>query len=128
MHGRVGDLDLEAYSESIYPERLGWSPLRALRAGRFKLIDAPRPELFDLARDPFEERNVYEERRELAAAMAARAEVIARAGRVTSQEATPELRERLNALGYLTRTRTKPIAGGERLPDPKDVIHLLQWR
>ena len=128
MHGRVADLDLEAYSESIYPERLGWSPLRALRVGRFKLIDAPRPELFDLARDPFEERNIYEERRDLAATMAARAGLIAGAGRVTPQDATPELRERLNALGYLTRTRTTPTAGGDRLPDPKDVIHLLQRR
>jgi arylsulfatase A-like enzyme len=128
MHGRVADLDLEAYAESIYPERLGWSPLRALRVGRFKLIDAPRPELFDLARDPFEEKDIYEERRALGATMAARAKRIAAAGRVTPQDTTPELRERLNALGYLTRTRTKPIAGGERLPDPKDVIHLLQRR
>ena len=128
MHGRVSDLDLEAYSESIYPERLGWSPLRALRVGRFKLIDAPRPELFDLARDPFEERNIYEERRALAATMAARAQLIAGAGRVTPQDATPELRERLNALGYLTRTRTTAVNGGDRLPDPKDVIHLLQRR
>ena len=25
--GRRHDLELEAYSESLYPERLGWSPL-----------------------------------------------------------------------------------------------------
>ena len=35
----------------------------ALRGGRYKLIDAPRPELYDLERDPFEERNIFEERR-----------------------------------------------------------------
>ena len=49
MRGHAGDLDLEAYAESIYPERLGWSSLRALRVGRFKLIDAPRPELYNLS-------------------------------------------------------------------------------
>jgi arylsulfatase A-like enzyme len=61
MRGRGRDLRLEAYSESLYPARLGWSPLRALRDGRFKLIDAPRPELYDLERDPFEELNIYNE-------------------------------------------------------------------
>ncbi len=113
MHGRVADLDLEAYAESIYPERLGWSPLRALRVGRFKLIDAPRPELFDLAQDPFEQTSIYEHRRELAAAMTARADAIAGAGRVARREVPAELRERLAALGYVT---------------PKDVMHLLQRR
>ena len=48
LTGRRSTLDLEAYAESEYPRRLGWSPLRALRDGRFKLIDAPRPELYDL--------------------------------------------------------------------------------
>ena len=37
-----------AYSESLYPARLGWSPLRALRNDRYKVIVAPRPELYDL--------------------------------------------------------------------------------
>ena len=46
MGGR--DLDLDVYAESFYPQRLGWAPLRTLRRGRFKLIDAPRPELYDL--------------------------------------------------------------------------------
>ena len=63
MRGQPQDLKLDAYSESLYPRRFGGSPLRALRAGRYKLIDAPRPELYDLDRDPFEQRNIYDERR-----------------------------------------------------------------
>lgn len=43
--------------------------LFALRTGRFKLIDAPRPELYDLRLDPFEERNIFEQRRGLGAAL-----------------------------------------------------------
>src|SRR6185436_17829401 len=39
----------------------GWSPLRAVRTARWKLIDAPRPELYDLQRDPEETRNVIEQ-------------------------------------------------------------------
>ena len=42
----------------------GWSPLRSLRSGRFKFIEAPRRELYDLERDPFEQQNLYQERRD----------------------------------------------------------------
>lgn len=49
MTGASADLNLDAYSESYYARyHYGWSELRALRAGRFKLIAAPRPELYDL--------------------------------------------------------------------------------
>src|SRR5205823_5536801 len=47
MKGTRQQMDLEAYSESLYPQQFGWSPLRALRANRFKFIEAPRPELYD---------------------------------------------------------------------------------
>ena len=46
-----------AYSESMAPNlQFGWSPLHSLRTPAFKFIDAPRPELYDLANDPGEER------------------------------------------------------------------------
>src|SRR6185503_17340970 len=51
-------LGLIAHSESWYPRyHYGWSELRAIQDGRFKLIRAPRPELYDLATDPREERD-----------------------------------------------------------------------
>jgi hypothetical protein len=130
MLGRRRDLDLEAYAESLYPERLGWSALRALRSGRFKLIDAPRPELFDLDRDPFEERNVHDERPDVARAMTARLHVLAadRGGspsRAAAPGPTRELRARLAALGYLgSGLRPIPPAGALR-PDPKDCIGIF---
>ncbi len=39
--------------------RWGWAPLRALRADNTKLIEAPRPELYDLQADPKELKNLY---------------------------------------------------------------------
>ena len=52
-HGASSALD--AYSEAMYPlHHYGWSDLRALRSGRYKVIDAPRPELYDIDRDPGE--------------------------------------------------------------------------
>jgi arylsulfatase A-like enzyme len=52
MGGQRTASGLEGYAESMYPARFGWSPLRTLRDGRFKLIGAPHPELYDLEQDP----------------------------------------------------------------------------
>jgi arylsulfatase A-like enzyme len=120
-------LDLEAYSESLYPQRFGWSPLRSLREGRYKLIDAPRPELYDLERDPFEQRSIYQERRDVANAMERRLSELADPAFSGSSAgltvASPEVRQRLAALGYVASGHP-PNAAPERrdLPDPKDCI------
>jgi choline-sulfatase len=47
------------FGETDYPLRWGWAPLRALRTDDAKLIDAPRPELYDLRADPKEMNNLY---------------------------------------------------------------------
>ncbi len=47
-----------AYSESFYPAEFGWSPLRSIRNGHYKYIDAPKPELYDLTADPQELHNL----------------------------------------------------------------------
>jgi hypothetical protein len=42
-----------AYSETFYPfSSFGWNPLHALESERFHFIEAPKPELYDLAADP----------------------------------------------------------------------------
>jgi arylsulfatase A-like enzyme len=123
MCGRRSHLDLEAYAESLYPMRLGWSPLFALRHGRYKLIDAPRPELYDLDGDPFEQHNVYDERRTIANAMSARVAILKR-GTATAEERihlTADLRARLSSLGYLG-SAAAGVTPESPLPDPKDRI------
>jgi arylsulfatase A-like enzyme/Tfp pilus assembly protein PilF len=47
------------FGETDYPLRWGWASLRALRTADAKLIDAPRPELYDLQVDPKEMNNLY---------------------------------------------------------------------
>jgi len=47
------------FGETDYPLRWGWAPLRALRTENAKLIEAPRPELYDLQADPRELKNLY---------------------------------------------------------------------
>lgn len=103
----------------------GWSPLEGMFDGRFKLIVAPRPELYDLAADPREKRNLLDGtpaereparrlKRELAAAR--------RAFRIhPPEEADPELTNALKSLGYLSGSGTR----GKGTLDPKDGILLL---
>jgi choline-sulfatase len=131
MRGRRGDLDREAYAESLYPQRFGWSPLRALRQGRYKFIEAPRPELYDLHRDPFEERNLYDERRPMADALAQRLAVIgdrepAPGGRAEAGLVSPALQQRLAALGYVGSVSPRALPEAADLPDPKDCIGFFQ--
>jgi choline-sulfatase len=47
------------FAETDYPLRFGWAPLRALRTANSKLIEAPRPELYDMKTDPSELKNLY---------------------------------------------------------------------
>jgi N-sulphoglucosamine sulphohydrolase, C-terminal len=128
MAGRAPPLDLEAYSESLYPRRFGWSPLRALNDGRFKFIEAPRREQYDLEIDPFETRNVYDERRLLADAIARRLNALdgTNALDITTAHEPPEpLRQRLAALGYVGAMERRPSGPLEPLVDPKDCIGLV---
>jgi tetratricopeptide (TPR) repeat protein len=95
-----------------------------LRQGRWKLIQAPRSELYDLASDPGETRNLLAERpRE-----AARLREALRAFRDNDQPATtatpePEVAERLRALGY-AGLAPAPVPEGTLLEDPKDTVEL----
>ena len=52
-------VDAPSFAESLVPLlHYGWSDLRAVRDGRWKYILAPKPELYDLERDPGELRNL----------------------------------------------------------------------
>jgi choline-sulfatase len=57
--GNVDDLELAAYGETLGGYlRFGMSPLRCLRVRGWKLIHAPTPELYDVAEDPGETRDL----------------------------------------------------------------------
>jgi choline-sulfatase len=119
----AGPLDLEAYAESLYPQQFGWSSLRSLRASRYKLIEAPHPELYDLERDPFEQHNIYEKRRGLAEVMERRLAALGR-GASAQDPAAPsaEVQERLATLGYVAGRPTPSSPGVRDQPDPKDCM------
>jgi choline-sulfatase len=131
MTGARRELGLDAYSETMYPlHHYGWSDLRAIRSGRYKVIDAPRPELYDLERDPKETTNLFEQRRTLGEGMIGRLRGI-EAGfsrtvaALPAGDVDPEARARLAALGYVgsfVASASDPRTGRA---DPKDKIGLF---
>ena len=127
MNGGQRTAELPAFSQSLYPQRFGWSPLHGLREGRYKAIDAPRPELYDLDLDPLEQRNIYDQHRSLATAMIERVRVMAKpsASAASNQQTNAnDVLARLSSLGYVGSPRVEPSPDGEGLPDPKDCVGL----
>src|SRR5687767_4200196 len=59
-----------SYGEAYYPQyHFGWSRLLSLRKSDYKYIDAPKPELYDLKKDPGETVNLYASKTETAKQM-----------------------------------------------------------
>jgi tetratricopeptide (TPR) repeat protein len=112
-----------AYAEARYAYyHFGWAPLAALQDGDWKYIEAPEPELYDLARDPGERDNVIDAEPDRASELAARLAV--RAADTRETETAPldeESRRALEALGYVTAPGTR-----EDLPDPKRMLGVVQ--
>jgi len=118
------------YCETEYPRRaFGWSALRSLTTADWKLIDAPRPELYDRRFDPQELENVIALHPEEASAL--RAELEEMVADMTPGNAEPvELdavaAERLRSLGYVAAG--EPDGGDERRSgtDPKDMVEVYR--
>ena len=113
-----------AFGETDYPLRFGWAPLRSVRAEGFKFIEAPKPELYDLQKDPGELKNEYgptsemvQKGRKLLTDLRAKKPPAA-AG--SAAAASPGAANQLQALGYVAETSSTNAPSG--LPDPKDKI------
>jgi arylsulfatase A-like enzyme/Tfp pilus assembly protein PilF len=122
------EIERAVFGETDYPLRFGWAPLRAVRGGGFQFIEAPRPEFYDLGKDPAELNNAYEPWnrtvQRLRTELASSAMRPPRASKATGKASAATLSE-LRALGYLgpgdaqTSTNVPELSS---LPDPKDKI------
>jgi len=114
--------DLGSYIETYYPrENYGWSELVGLLRGEWKYIRAPREELYDLKRDPGEEKNLAGAKPDIVRDMGAGLDNLVREfpspSRAEKKTLTGEETERLRALGYVAMADGP---SGKTLPDPKD--------
>ena len=120
-HPQSGD-EPPVYSESYYASRhFGCAPLRSVRLGKYKFIDAPKPELYDLSADGAEQRNLYATRRPIAAALRQKLRALDAAGKPGRQQpaVNSEAMAALRSLGYLGGGSSGPAVSGN---DPKDRI------
>lgn len=116
------------YSESLSPRyHFGWSELYALSDDRYRLIRAPRDELYDIAQDPDERRSIAAERPQAHAAMRSALDaMIANEPAAAPSAVSEEDRRKLAALGYIGTQSASPLATGDALPDPKDKVAVLR--
>ncbi|HEY7474502.1 MAG TPA: sulfatase [Vicinamibacterales bacterium] len=121
LQGRYSDGRF-AYAESMYPLQHGWSALQSVRQGRYKFIEAPRPELYDLVGDPGEVRNLYEKQPAIAAQLQSLLRTFGPAGLSKGAPADGASRDRLAALGYTASSTSPSNAVPAIWPDPKDTI------
>ncbi len=128
IDGRDDGLGATAHAETLMPRlEFGWAELRMVRDSRFKYIEAPRPELYDLRDDAAEARNLAPNDADRAGEMAAalqtwrQATEDTSAGKEAARTLSAEEEARLRSLGYLGGDFFKGAGSGSRL-DPKDGI------
>lgn len=117
-------LDKLSASRAVYGESLfgqlncGWAPLFSLRRDRWKYIEAPRAELYDVRTDPAELRSLLEGEQQTAASLRVDLRSMRGSSSVERADLDSETAKRLASLGY--------ISGGNRAAgsgeDPKDMI------
>ena len=120
-----------AYSESIFPRvGFGWAELRALRGENWRYVRAPRPELYDIERDPGELDDLSGVAPERLARRAAELSAILPEKEVETYsrdggEMDPEVEELISALGYAGSDLSGDSMDGG-LADPKDKLSDLR--
>ncbi len=130
MRGQT-DRSRPVYFESVSPfNQFGWSELRGLVLGDYKLIEAPQPELYNLVRDPGETSNQFSSNRAMGQQL--RQTLIDLESRLEPVEAPdraidPELQERLRSLGYVgVSSPVRPAGASADLADPKEKVEVYE--
>jgi arylsulfatase A-like enzyme len=111
------------YGESRHAhDAFGWAPLRSLRAGAYKYIEAPRPELYNLDADPSEQHNLFVQGSPKAVELEGQlAKLLARYAPkrpAAPGDTSPQTRALLDSLGYLSAGPRAAL--GASGADPKD--------
>ena len=117
------------YMETLYPKtQMGWSELRGMRTDEFKLVVAPKPELYRFADDRAESRNLIDKLPADADRLQKKVWEIAGAPKsmepLVPQPIDDERRRELDALGYVGSGR-RIIYTDMSGADPKDRVSVL---
>ncbi len=128
--GKIQNNERYIYCESLQATLYGCSPLLGLVQDRWKYIHAPRPELYDLDKDPHEDKNLIDEHPERAQLLQDHLKsILEEQARTNASDdkfvLDNKTRKRLESLGYIA---SGPISDNLDLDaskeDPKDWIRL----
>lgn len=126
MRGEKESAERESFAESYLPkDYYGWAMLESLQNERRKFIEAPKPELYDLEKDPGELQNLAPQDRKTSEELKSRLDVLKGSWGVQApkdeafRRLDPEVAEGLKALGYLVSSEPEKADLGK---DPKDMI------
>jgi len=101
-----------------------WAPLTGLVHGGLKFVDLPIPELYDLAADPGEIVNLFQQRRDEAGSLARRLSAMREAAPARPATVDRDTEQRLRSLGYVSTPRRGPAPTATAADDPKALIGL----
>lgn len=111
-----------SYFEALSPSlNRGWAPLTGVMVDRDKLIDLPLPELYDLARDPGEERNLIGDATDRRRLLEVRLREFGPTEPGQRRVEDPETAARLRALGYTSGS----AASGKTYTEDDDPKRLI---
>jgi arylsulfatase A-like enzyme/Flp pilus assembly protein TadD len=121
------------YAETFLPRlHFNWSELRSVETDKYHFIDAPKPELYDVSKDPGETANLFSQKKAVTDELNARLSklIVQYSARQELAEKTgldPALMERLKSLGYAGFSGGgSPATSNHGLPDPKDRIQVYE--
>ena len=119
--------DRPSYFEAMTPTLTrGWAPLRGVVSGREKYIDLPLPELYDLAADPGEARNLADSSGDRPRVLFNLLKQFDVAPPGRGQAESAETVERLRSLGYVSGGSATTKETYSEADDPKRLIELEQ--
>jgi tetratricopeptide (TPR) repeat protein len=119
-----------SYMETLYPKtNMGWSELRGMRTDQWKMIAAPKPELYRLDEDRSEKQNVKDRYPADADHLQKKIwEVAGQPGSLGKLECQPvdaETLSQLQSLGYASAGARRDLRIDMSGPDPKDRVEVL---
>jgi arylsulfatase A-like enzyme/Tfp pilus assembly protein PilF len=122
------------YAETFLPRiHFNWSELRGVETENYHFIDSPKPELYDLTKDPGETQNLYAQKKAVSEEMHAKLAALIREYSASKELAQktgldPALMERLKSLGYagFSGGGGDPTITDRSLADPKDRIQVYE--
>ncbi len=121
-----------SYEETLYPKiNMGWAELRGIHTAHWMYVRAPKPELYDLDKDPGELHNVIAAQPKEFRELEAQLKLQSRMGSnntetVVTQPMDQKTIDQLRSLGYVGGSSDSNVELNGKGADPKDRIGVLK--